>query len=266
MLLKYRLRSISFLLLLPVTGIAVAQIVPKTKTVNYIKLSQDFLYAAKTGDSTKTYLDTLQGADGSVLATQLNADHKRMAFWLNIYNGFTQVILKKDPDQYKTRSSFFSSKQIHIAGEQLSLDLIEHGLLRRSKVKWSEGYLDKLFTSEFEKKFRVHKLDYRIHFALNCGAKSCPPIAFYEPEQIDKQLNTAVKVYLKGEVTYDKDRNIVEVPALMGWFRHDFGGKKGILEILIKNKIIPEETKPTINFKEYDWSLYLNNYKSENNG
>ncbi|HEX8459996.1 MAG TPA: DUF547 domain-containing protein [Segetibacter sp.] len=250
------------ILLLSVTSLAYAQ----TKITNYINLSQNFLYAAKTGDSTSAYLDTLQNADEDNLAGQLNSDHKKLAFWLNLYNAYTQVILKKDPDQYKTRSSFFSSKQINIAGQKLSLDLIEHGILRRSKIKWSEGYLNKLFPSAFEKKFRVSKLDYRIHFALNCGAKSCPPIAFYEPQQIDKQLAIAVKIYLKGESEYNKLKNEVAIPALMGWFRHDFGGKKGIREILIYNKIIPEGSKPTIKFKKYDWSLYLDNYKSENNG
>lgn len=265
MLMKHLLRS-ALLLLFTFNGVFVNAQTKKANATDYVKLSQNFLYAAKTGDSTTAYLDSLKNADQEILAEQLNSDSKRLAFWLNLYNGFTQVILNKDPDQYKTRNSFFSSKQIDIAGHQLSLDLIEHGILRHSKVKWSGGYLGKIFPSGFEKKFRVEKLDYRIHFALNCGAKSCPPIAFYEPEQIDKQLNVAVKTYLKGEVTYDKVQNTVEVPALMGWFRHDFGGKKGMLDILIKNKIIPEGAKPTIRFKKYDWSLYLNNYKSENNG
>ncbi|GAA4196192.1 hypothetical protein GCM10022289_01530 [Pedobacter jeongneungensis] len=229
---------------------------------DYIKLSQNFLYAAKTGDSTAAYIDSLKNADKNRIAAQLSNDHKKLAFWLNLYNGFTQVLLNKDPDQYKTRGSFFSSKQIDVAGQQLSLDLIEHGILRHSKVKWAEGFLGKAFPSRFEKQFRVDKLDYRIHFALNCGAKSCPPIAFYDPEQLDKQLVVAVKTYLKGEVIYNKVQNTVEVPALMGWFRRDFGGKKGILEVLINYKIIPEGTKPKIHFKKYDWSLYLNNYKS----
>ncbi|MBD1395031.1 DUF547 domain-containing protein [Mucilaginibacter glaciei] len=265
MLLRHFLRTAYIVFFLLMTGIVDAQF-KTAKATNYIKLSQNFLYAAKTGDSTAAFIDTLKNTDQNFLAEQLNTDHKKLAFWLNLYNGFTQVILKKDPDQYKTRGSLFSSKQIHVARQELSLDLIEHGILRHSKVKWSEGYLGKLFPSGFEKKFRVETLDYRIHFALNCGAKSCPPIAFYEPEQIDKQLNVAVKTYLKGEVTYNKEQNTVEVPALMGWFRHDFGGKKGMLEILNRNKIIPEGTKPTIHFKKYDWSLYLNNYKSENNG
>lgn len=235
---------------------------PSGIKTNFIQLSQDFLYAARTGDSTSLYLDTLKNADVGNLALMLNSDIKRLAFWLNLYNGFTQIILKKNPEQYKTRGSFFSSKQIFIAGQQLSLDDIEHGILRRSKIKWSMGYLNDWFPSSFEKKFRVDKLDYRIHFALNCGAKSCPPIAFYEPEQIEKQLTVATSTYLTGESTYDANANTVSVPALMGWFRNDFGGKENILKILRKNRVIPEGTKPEINFKKYDWSLYLDNYKS----
>lgn len=229
---------------------------------NPIKISQDFLYAARTGDSTERYMTELKNLDEGKLAAYLNTDSEKIAFWLNIYNGFTQVILTKNPDQYKTRGAFFSSKQIAIAGNLISLDFIEHGILRRSKVKWAEGYLDKLFPSALEKKFRVKKLDYRIHFALNCGAKSCPPIAFYEPDKLNDQLNVAVKTYLKGECEYEKATNVVKVPALMGWFRGDFGGKSGIRKILVKNEIIPEGTKPTIKFKTYDWALYLNNYKS----
>jgi len=229
---------------------------------DYIQLSQEFLYAARTGDSTVLYMDTLKLANPDELASQLNSDDKRLAFWLNIYNGFTQVILKKNPEQYKTRSSFFSSKQIFIAGEQLSLDDVEHGILRRSKVKWSLGYLNKWFPSSFEKKFRVDKLNYLIHFALNCGAKSCPPIAFYEPGQINKQLSLATSTYLMGESLYDAEKNIVFVPTLMSWFSGDFGGKKNMLKILKQNKVIPETSKPKIEFKKYDWSLYLDNYKS----
>ncbi|MGI4751528.1 MAG: DUF547 domain-containing protein [Janthinobacterium lividum] len=196
----------------------------------------------------------------------MNNDSKKLAFWLNLYNGFTQVLLKKDPDQYKTRNAFFSSKQIKVAFQQLSLDEIEHGILRHSKIKWSEGYLGKPFPDIFEKDFRVKRLDYRIHFALNCGAKSCPPIAFYDPEQIDKQLAVAVKTYLKEECEFNQAKNSISVPALMSWFRHDFGGKKGIYKILKQNTIIPAKSHPAIKFKKYNWTLFLNNYKSESNG
>lgn len=229
---------------------------------DYVQLSQDFLRAAKTGGKTTDFISKLKTADQNQLLAQLNTDPKRLAFWLNLYNGFTQVILKKNPEQYKSRSSFFSSEQIMIAGKKLSLDDIEHGILRRSKTKWSGGYVSKISVSDFEEKFRVDKLDYRIHFALNCGAKSCPPIAFYEPAKINQQLELATKAYLKGESKFNQLANKVEVPATMGWFRADFGGKKGILDLLKKNNIVPQQSNPDIAFKEYDWTLFLDNYKS----
>jgi hypothetical protein len=97
---------------------------------------------------------------------------------------------------------------------------------------------------------------------LNCGAKSCPPIALYKQEEINNQLNVATETYLKGESKFDSAAKVVRVPALMSWFKNDFGGNKGIIRILIQNKIIPKGSNPGIEFKEYDWSLHLNNYKS----
>jgi thiol-disulfide isomerase/thioredoxin len=76
------------------------------------------------------------------------------------------------------------------------------------------------------------KVDYRIHFALNCGAKSCPPIVYYSPEKLDQQLE-------------------------------DFGGKKGMREILKSHNIIPEAANPKIKFKDYNWTLELSTYKTE---
>lgn len=70
-------------------------------------------------------------------------------------------------------------------------------------------------------------LDYRIHFALNCGARSCPPIAYYTVDGLDKQLQQAMTGHLKSETDYDSSRNTAHVTAFMGWFRADFGGKRG---------------------------------------
>ena len=262
MILTVLVKKYVAIFLMVISGYAYGQNSKKSNQVNFIKLSQDLLYAAKTGDHTSTYINLLNNANEIDLATQLDTDYKRLAFWLNIYNGFTQVILNNNPDLYKTRSAFFASEQIKIAGKDLSLDIIEHGILRRSKIKWSMGYLSKLFPPSYERKFRLDKLDYRIHFALNCGAKSCPPIAIYKPEEINNQLNVATETYLKTESEFDSDANVVRVPALMSWFKNDFGGNKGIIRILKQNKIIPKASNPVVEFKEYSWSLYLDNYNS----
>jgi hypothetical protein len=148
-----------------------------------------------------------------------------------------------------------------VAGKTFSLDKIEHGILRKSKIKWSLGYLNKLFPGNTEKQLRVSKLDYRLHFALNCGAKSCPPIAFYNPENLNAQLDIAAKAYLSAEALYTKESNILQLPALVSWFRRDFGGKKKIVALLKQKNIIDAAVQPEIKFKKYDWSLYLDNFK-----
>jgi Protein of unknown function, DUF547 len=229
---------------------------------DYISLSQNLLYAARTGDSTETYQDTLAQVNESTLAAELTDDNTKKAFWLNIYNAYTQILLKQNPAAYQSRNHFFSSRQIPIAHHLISLDEIEHGILRHSKIKWSLGYFNKWFPSAFEKKFRVDKLDYRIHFALNCGARSCPPIAFYEPGNIDVQLNLAMHNYLLNEASYNPAKNVAELPAIMSWFRHDFGGKNKMIALLKEQKVVPKNMTPIIKFKKYNWTLYLDNYKN----
>lgn len=229
-----------------------------------VALSQQFIYAAKTGAATDSLLSSFKILSFNDLKNKLQSDDEKKAFWINLYNGYTQIILKEHPEKYKSRGKFFKGKQIDIAGKMFSLDDIEHGILRRSKIKWSLGYLNKIFPGKTEKALRVDHLDYRIHFALNCGAKSCPPIAFYNPENINPQLDLATKAYLTSESDYDTSKNIVHLPALMGWFRHDFGGKKGMKKLLKKINLIPSESNPKIKFKKYDWNLFLDHYKTDN--
>ena len=234
----------------------------ETSQNKLVQLSQEFMYAAKTGEETAGFIMQLQQLSMDNLQSTIKTDDEKKAFWINLYNAYTQVALKKNPEQYKKRGKFFGSKQIEIAGKQFSLDDIEHGILRRSKIKWSLGHLNKLFPGKTEKALRVDKLDYRLHFALNCGAKSCPPIAFYKPENINQQLDLATKAYLQGEAEYDEATNTVKLPTLMSWFRRDFGGKKKMIALLQQLSIVPADTKPKIKFKTYDWTLYLQNYKS----
>jgi hypothetical protein len=227
-----------------------------------LKLSQQLLLAAKTKEATDSLVKRVSNISLTGLEIELQEETNKKAFWINIYNSFTQIILMRKPGKYKNRRSFFATRQINVGGRNLSLDDIEHGILRRSKVKWSLGYLNKLFPSSFEKKMRVNKVDYRIHFTLNCGAMSCPAIAFYSSDQLDKQLELATSVYLQGECEYNEESGKVWVPAIMGWFRHDFGGKRGMIYLLKQQKIIPGDSNPAIKFKKYNWNMFLENYKN----
>lgn len=253
----------------PTTSAIVNQ--PATKTVaqaytasnnTLIKLSQNFMYAAKTNEEVTPYINQLKDLKYDELLKHLKTDHDKKAFWINLYNAYTNASLHKNPDLYKKRNQFFKAKNIDVAGKTLSLDKIEHGILRRSKIKWSLGYLNKFFPNKTEKELRVNKLDNRIHFALNCGAKSCPPIAFYNAENLNTQLDVAATAYLTNEANYNIENNILYLPALLSWFRRDFGGKKKIIELLKSKQLLATTVKPNVRFKKYDWVLYLDNYKN----
>jgi hypothetical protein len=47
----------------------------------------------------------------------------------------------------------------------------------------------------------------------------------------------------------------------MSWFRADFGGKDGAVEMLKLYNVIPKDADPSVSFLEYDWTLELGNYK-----
>lgn len=226
-----------------------------------VKLSQDFMYAAKTNDSTSAYIRALQELNYNELLAVLKTDDDKKSFWINLYNAYANVSLHSNPAQYKSRNKFFRNKNIIIAGKYFSLDKIEHGILRRSSIKWSLGYFSKIFPGKTEKALRVDTLDYRIHFALNCGAKSCPPIAFYNPENLNNQLDLAATAYLNSEISFDAASNVLQLPAILSWFRRDFGGKKKMIDLLKSKQLLAADVTPKIKFKKYDWSLYLDNYK-----
>ena len=149
---------------------------------------------------------------------------------------------------------------IKVAGMLLSFDDIEHGILRASTWKFSLGYLKNPFAPEFETKFRLSKTDKRIHFALNCGAKSCPPIAIYTTENYNRRINEVAHAYLNEISVLDKEKNTLYTTALFSWFRGDFGGSSGIRKTLIEYGVLQKNSNATIEFNDYDWTLHLNNY------
>lgn len=224
------------------------------------KLSEKMLTNLKGNKSVDDIQKTLATADEKELEQVLALDEQRKAFWINVYNGYIIAILKKDKDQFKDRGAFFGKKQVNIAGHMLSFDDIENGMIRKSQYKFGLGYVGKFFPSEFERNLRVKERDYRIHFAINCGAKSCPPVRIYQAETVNKELQNASKAYLTTFTKYDKNKDVVTTSTLMSWFRGDFGGKPGTKKILKEFKLIPEDSNPAVEYGSYDWTLDINNY------
>lgn len=210
------------------------------------------------------YLNYFQALDAETLDSRLDTQTRRLAFWINVYNGYTQHFLKSDPSTYlKDRPAYFSQDQIDIAGDRVSLADIEHGVLRRGATIYTLGHIRLLFIRRaFIQRFAVDAVDYRIHFALNCGALSCPAVQPYTALLVNQQLDANTHDYLQREVHYDAAQNVVNVPALLRWFSADFdgGGDSAKLQILRRYGLIPVAATPTIAYREYDWTLQIQNY------
>ncbi|MBB3048741.1 hypothetical protein FHR99_003015 [Litorivivens lipolytica] len=210
------------------------------------------------------HLEIFRDLDPDELEKALNTQQKQLTFWINIYNGYTQYFLKTDPSLYQEdRSDFFKKEQIDIAGYSVSMEDIEHGVLRRGAVVISFGFIRNLsLRKPFIQRYAVNEVDYRIHFALNCGAKSCPPVVAYQTEWVDRQLNDSSRDYLQFHVDYRPDDNRVYVPRLMSWFKADFGSDDDQRAILKKFGVIPNDKNPRIKFLEYDWTMQIENYRA----
>jgi hypothetical protein len=78
---------------------------------------------------------------------------------------------------------------------------------------------------------------------------------------VEEQLDITAKNYLEQTTDYYPEQNEVEVNRLMSWFRADFGGTDGAIQMLKDYDVIPEDADPSISFKEYDWTLELGNYQ-----
>jgi hypothetical protein len=213
--------------------------------------------AARAGRRDPDAERRLAALDPTALAVALSDPAHRLAFWLNVYNGAVRARLLQDPDAYRRRWRFFSASAITVAGRRLSPNAIEHGILRRSAFALSLGYLRNPVPSRFERLHRVGRLDPRIHFALNCGARSCPPLAGYDPEHLDAQLDAAARSYLSSETEILDDGATVRVPRLLLWYLGDFGGMAGILRLLTRFEVIEHLAAPRVAFGAYDWTLVV---------
>lgn len=220
-------------------------------------LARDLLVACKRGDPTDRYRAALADATREDLRAVSEDRKTGLAFWLNCYNAGTQLLLDERPGLYESPLRlvrFFGAPAVTVGDTALPLDRIENGLLRGGRSKYGFGYLPKLYVTRFERRYRLADCDPRIHFALNCGAESCPAIRAYESERVDEQLDLATRSYLDTTVAYDAEADAVRVPRVFLWFRGDFGGRSGIRAFLRAYDAIPEDATPKLRYDSWDWT------------
>jgi len=217
-----------------------------------LELAVEYLLATRAGDDDRVERATasLASMPEDTLARATSDDAARLALWVNIYNAAVLRQPGHDYGSWMQRVAFFRRAALTVAGQVVSFDDIEHGILRRSRLKLGLGFVTNPTPSRFERRHRVGRLDPRMHFALNCAAASCPPIAAYSADRIDRQLDLATRSYLSATVEIRPDR--VTVPRIFLWFAGDFGGPRGIRRFLRHHGI--EGAGRQLRFGKYDWT------------
>jgi hypothetical protein len=162
-----------------------------------------------------------------------SSEKEQLAFWINAYNAFTlKLVLDNYPvssilDLHKGKP--WEHRWIHIRGKTLSLDDIEHGIIRK----------------EFKEP--------RIHFAVNCASRSCPPLQrkAFTSENLNDMLEKSTKAFINGNQNSISTDNL-ELSSIFKWYSSDFGDMIAFINRYSKVKV-KDTTK--ITYKSYDWSL-----------
>jgi hypothetical protein len=195
-------------------------------------------YAALKAHDAAT-LENLRQSLGRVNADTLEPK-ERLAYWINVYNINTVATIV---DSYPVKSI-----------RDLSTDPLIFTVFKKPRVPYGS---DKLSLDDVEnKKIREAFHDPRIHFAINCAAKSCPPLRMeaYSGATLDAQLDDQARKFLTATThfTRDGDKLVVHVTKIMDWFGADFGDKAAFLRKYIS---IPAAKSIEIEFEDYDWTL-----------
>ncbi len=195
----------------------------------------------------------------------LKTTQEKTAFWINLYNSLIiHGIIALDVRQtVKEIYDFFGHISYRIGVGDYSADEIEHGILRGNR-RPPYGLFHPLAEDDPRMAYRVLELDPRIHFALVCGSSSCPPINYYVAAKLDEQLEMAAENFINGpEVEVFPEQKRLKLSPLFKWYKADFGGLRGVLEMLARYRKNPIEaafllepgTRIKVEWREYDWSL-----------
>lgn len=203
----------------------------------------DYLYFKDRRDRLEEYLLAI----GAVRLESL-APGELEALLINAYNACTvQSVLGHPRIKSMREIAGVRDGATHkVGGFDLTLDVIEHGILR------------------------PYFKDPRLHFALNTGARSSPPLApwAYDGARIDEQLEERTRSFLSGPANVRVERGGLLVPKLFDWYGQDFiaSGWRGSAATVAGcvARYAPAEVaaflagqggRPALGYHDYDWSL-----------
>ena len=220
----------------------------------FFTLSAFFVMAQPSHDAFNTLLKKYVSTDGKVNYKSFKSDKaaldsyinmlsdntpqdswsksNKMVYWINAYNASTiKLILQNYPlskitdlDGGKT----WDVKRLSFGGKKLSLNDIENNILRPMG-------------------------DARIHFAVNCAAKSCPPLfnEAFTAENLNDCLEVRTKQFINSSANSLKI-NEIKVSKIFDWYGKDFGNVAAFISKYANTKV---SKTAKISFADYDWRL-----------
>lgn len=188
-----------------------------------------------------TYVAALAAFDPEDLPSR----EQKLAFWLNAYNALavSGVAARwpglKSVTDAAPNFGFFKEVVYTVGGRSLSLDAIEHEIIRK---RFAEP---------------------RIHAALNCASASCPPLRAeaYLGTKLEAQLDAQFRGFVldTSRNRIDAATGKVALSALFDWFRADFGGVAATLSRYLPpleaGAVAAAEKAGTLTYLPYDWGL-----------
>jgi len=163
-----------------------------------------------------------------------NSD-EQFAFWVNLYNAATvRLILDNYPiSSIRRISNPWGRKLVRIEGQQLSLDDIEHRILRPI---WQEP---------------------RIHFAVNCASLGCPnlPAQALSSSNSDEVLENAARDFINHPRGVKLNGDLLILSSIFSWYLEDFGlNEEELLVYLGRYSKLDLREKRSVKY-EYNWAL-----------
>ncbi|MEI6411466.1 MAG: DUF547 domain-containing protein [Bacteroidota bacterium] len=159
---------------------------------------------------------------------------EKMAYWINAYNAFTIQLIT---DHYPLTSILkldggktWDVKRIQLGDKKYSLNQIENEILR----------------PQFK--------DPRIHVAINCAAKSCPPLLnkAYTAENLEQTLDERARKFINNAQYNTISTDRAQLSKIFDWYAADFPDLKKFVNQYSSTKL---NASAIIEFKEYDWDL-----------
>lgn len=199
-------------------------------------------YAALKSDARLAqHVERLAAFDPATLPTR----EARLAFWINAYNALAiHGVLRHWPGLKSVQDpypdfGFFKRPDFRVGGRTLSLDQIEHEIVRKTFA------------------------EPRIHAALNCASVSCPSLRAeaYRAEVLDRQLDEQMRAFVNdpSRNRIDAASGEVALSSLFDWFNGDFGD----LTVFLGRYLDPPKQAAVkaavaagrVKFLPYDWAL-----------